>query len=298
MIEEQQIPASSCVVEIATPFNTGTGFYIKSHNIIVTNEHVIRDNKEVIIKGASFEKQIAKVLLIDEYADLALLSAPAKHDMPEVILRTDSTAIQGEKIAAMGHPYGLKFSVTHGIISNIEQKERGLLFLMHDAALNPGNSGGPLVDENGHIVGINSFVLKDGENLGFALPISIVSEAIEGFDQKEDKTGARCVSCRKFIYDRSPDSDYCDSCGAEILFPSHIKTYRPVGVPKIIEDIISQLSYDVRLAREGRNHWNIRRGSALARLSYHKNTGLIDGDAYLCRLPEEDLNAVYTFLLE
>ena len=285
------------VVEIATPFNTGTGFFIDQYNVIVTNEHVIRDNHEVIVKGGGFEKQIVDVLLIDEFADIALLAAPQHHNMQGLKLRMQ-TVTQGEQVTAMGHPYGLKFSLTNGVISNIEQQERGLIYLMHDAALNPGNSGGPLTDAQGLVIGINSFVMKEGENIGFALPVSSLTPILEGFEQREDRTATRCLSCRKFVYDHIIAVKYCDHCGAEVMFPSAIKTYRPVGVPKLVEDIITSLDHDVRLTREGRNHWNIQRGSALVRLSYHKDTGLIDGDAYLCRLPEDNIKDVYTYLLQ
>ncbi len=287
-----------CIVEIATPFSTGTGFYIKSFDVIVTNEHVIRDNKSVIIKGPSFEKQMAEVLLIDEYADIAFLSAPITHNMPDIKLRLVDPLKQGDQVTAMGHPYGLKFSLTEGVVSSVEQKDRDLELIMHDAALNPGNSGGPLVDANGLVVGINSFVLRDGENLGFALPIEKLHAVFSGFDTGTTGTVVRCQGCRKFVSDQQNDLKYCDYCGAEVLFPSQIQPYSPVGVAKIIEDIISDLGYDARLTREGRNHWNIQRGSALVRLSYHMATGLIDGDAYLCRLPEDNVDAIYTFLLQ
>jgi serine protease Do len=298
MVDKHIHRAKQCIVEIATPYNTGSGFYLKDYNVIITNEHVIRDNQVVIIKGQSFDKQIAQVLLIDEYADIAIISAPLKHSMPAIVLRLDRPVIEGEMVTAMGHPYGLKFSMTKGIVSSIEQQERGLDFIMHDAALNPGNSGGPLIDENGLVLGVNSFVMRDGENLGFTLPASLLAEALEGFDPVTCGTGARCLSCRKFIYDKLNDPRYCNHCGAEVLFPSKIKSYVAVGVPKIIEDIIQDLGYDIRLTREGRNHWNITRGSALVSLSYHKNEGLIDGDAYLCRLPPDNAKEIYTFLMQ
>ena len=286
-----------CLVEIATPFNTGTGFYIKQYNVIVTNEHVVRDNKEVVIKGESFEKQIASVLLIDEYADIAFIAPPKKHEMPELTLRLDPVAAQGEPILAMGHPYGLKISTTRGVVSSIGQRERGLVYIQHDAALNPGNSGGPLIDGSGSILGLNSFVLDKGENVAFALPLTEVKGALEVFSQPMIGTATRCIGCRKVIKDSQVTDNYCCHCGAEILFPSRIKTYVPLGIAKIIEEIIVDLGYDVRLAREGRNHWNIQRGSALVRLSYHKDAGLIDGDAYLCRLPEENVVDTYMFLM-
>ncbi len=287
-----------CLVEIATPYNTGTGFYVKSYDVIVTNEHVIRDNREVVIKGKSFEKQIAQVVFIDERADIALVRPPDVHNMPEIVLRTENAAVQGETIFALGHPYGLKLATTHGVISSIEQKERGITLIQHDAALNPGNSGGPLVDRDGHVIGLNSFVLVKGENMGFALPIAEVHHAMQAAKPEGAVTMARCRSCRNVVYDNQLERRYCKHCGAEILFPNDVPEYAAVGVTKMVEDIITELGYDVRLTREGKNHWNIQRGSALVRLSYHQDAGLIDGDAYLCRLPDQNVNEIYTYMMQ
>jgi len=288
---------TDCLIEIATPFNTGTGFYIKKFNLIVTNEHVVHDNKEVVIKGKSFEKQMAVVVLIDECADLAFIKPPTKHDMPDINLRLETEPVPGEDIITLGHPYGLNISMTKGVISSIDQKERDMVFIQHDAALNPGNSGGPLIDSHGKVIGINSFVLLKAENIAFALPIRDVIDTFEAYQQSKGGTATRCRSCRKVSYDAEEPSRYCVHCGSEILFPSGYHAYSPVGVPRIIEQIIANLGYDVRLTREGKNQWNIPRGSALVRLSYHKDTGLIDGDAYLCRLPEGEAKAIYTFLM-
>lgn len=287
-----------CLIEIATPYSTGTGFFVKAWQVVVTNEHVVRDNKEVIIQGRHVQKQIARVVFIDELADIALL-ALNNDEMPEISFHATELPKEGEEVIAIGHPYGLKRSLTKGVVSSVEQRERDMVFIQHDAALNPGNSGGPLLNAQGDVIGVNSFVMKAGENVGFALPISEVLPGLEDFSQTVgNRTANRCQSCRRIGYSDEKADSYCVRCGAELIFPSSIRPYRPVGVPRIVEDIIDSLGYDVRLTREGKNHWLVPRGSALVRLSYHEDTGLIDGDAYLCRLPEADANEIYTFLLQ
>lgn len=289
---------TDCLIEIATPFSTGTGLYIDAIGYIVTNEHVVRDNKEVVVQGELISKRMAQVVFIDELADIALLDI-GKVAMPAVVISERDLPAMGQSIIAMGHPYGMKMSLTRGVVSSVEQRERDLVFIQHDAALNPGNSGGPLLDEEGHVIGINSFVMKSGENVGFALPINaVVRDLVDLKNGLSHRSANRCQSCRNINFSDDSADDYCMHCGAELVFPSNIPSYQAVGVPRIVEDIITSLGYDVGLAREGKNHWLIPRGSALVRLSYHEDTGLIDGDAYLCRLPDHDLSDLYTFLLQ
>ena len=176
---------SSVVIQIATPYSTGTGFLLKDYNLIVTNEHVVRDNSEVIIKSTHLDRQLAKVLFIDESYDLAFLEiAPEKtKDFPLVKLAIDTEISQGDRILAVGHPFGLKYSATQGIISNMLHERGDINYIQHDAALNPGNSGGPLVNLSGEIVGVNTFIIEDGDNIGFSLPVNYLYEVLEEFSK-------------------------------------------------------------------------------------------------------------------
>ena len=133
------------VIQIATPFSTGTGFYLKSSGILITNEHVVRGNKEVVVEGVMVSRQMAKVLFTDPRYDLAFLECEANPSIPDVDLSDVEKAVEGETVSAIGHPFGLKFTATQGIISNAEHRENDITYYQHDAALNPGNSGGPLV---------------------------------------------------------------------------------------------------------------------------------------------------------
>ena len=135
------------VIQIATPYSTGTGFYLKKHHLIVTNEHVIRGSKEVVIDGHPFEKTMSTVLFSDPHHDLAFLSPPDDAQFQKVQL-TKRELADGEQVLAIGHPMGLKYTFTQGIISNSSRfmEEKSLNYIQTDAAINPGNSGGPLVN--------------------------------------------------------------------------------------------------------------------------------------------------------
>lgn len=286
------------IVQIATPYSTGTGFYLKDANLIVTNEHVIRDNREVVINGEGFEKQMTKVIFLDIRHDLAFLRAPHVIEAPAVELFKGKDLERGDVVIAAGHPFGLKYSTTQGIVSNIEEEKNDLVYIQHDAALNPGNSGGPLINERGEIVGINTFVIQNGTNVGFSLPVSYLQKTVEEFQAGEGQIGMRCSSCSNIVFEKKVDGNYCPHCGAKIQMPSKIDEYEALGVSKTMEELLDTMGHNVGLSRIGPNHWEIIEGSAIIKISYHEKTGLIIGDASLCLLPKENINPLYEYLLK
>lgn len=285
------------VIQIATPYSTGTGFYLKEPNLIVTNEHVVRDNAEVVVDGGGFKKQLVKVVFIDPKYDLAFLAPPQNSELPEVHLGTNKILHEGDSVLAIGHPLGLKYSATNGIISNTQHEMGGILYLQHDAALSPGNSGGPLVDKEGEIVGINTFIMKDGNSIGFSLPVRYLATTVDEFLAAGKKIGTRCSSCSNLVFEDTVENGYCPHCGAKVQLPAKSDDYEPMGIAKSIEEMIIQAGHQVRLARVGPNKWEIQKGSAKINISYHEKTGLITGDAYLCVLPKENIKPLYEYLL-
>ena len=286
------------VIQIATPYSTGTGFFLKKHNLIVTNDHVVRGSKEVVIDGNSMDKRLSTVLFSDPFHDLAFLSAPEGLDMKNIDLAEDSPS-DGDKVLAIGHPMGLKYTSTTGIISNSARRmgENDLEYIQTDAAINPGNSGGPLVNTDGKVVGINTSIYRDSNNLGFALQVHYLEETLEEYQKEAGKSGARCLSCSNLVFEDTVDEGYCPHCGAKITLPSDLDEYAPSGIPKLMEEIITNISHDVKLSRRGLNHWEIQHGSATVRISYHEKSGFIIGDAFLCRLPKENIKDIYEYLL-
>ncbi len=285
------------IIQIATPYSTGTGFLLKDENLIVTNEHVVRSNSEVIIYGKNIEKQLAKVLFTDPKYDLAFLQAPKMSDIPNVKIGRNKSVEQGEKIIAIGHPFGLNYAVTQGIVSNTTQEKNGVFYIHHDAALNPGNSGGPLIDSEGAIIGVNTFIIKSGNSVGFSLPVEYLVKTIEAFKTGEGEIGTRCFSCSNLVFEKNVKNKYCPHCGSKIEIPSAVEKYEPIGVAKTIEDILTETGHDVQLARRGPFYWEIKQGSARINVSYYEKTGLIIGDAYLCNLPQKDIKPLYEYLL-
>ncbi|MFQ5447257.1 MAG: trypsin-like peptidase domain-containing protein, partial [Saprospiraceae bacterium] len=284
------------IIQIATPYSTGTGFYLREPHLIVTNEHVVRGNREVVINGASVDKQLSSVLFTDPKYDLAFLAPPKEASLAQVLTSGGREVTEGDSVLAIGHPFGLKFTATRGIISNAHHMSHDIQYYQHDAALNPGNSGGPLVNVAGEIIGINTFVIQNGENTGFSLPVRYLEDTLRGFIAGQRKTGARCSSCRNLVFENTVEDGFCPYCGAHITLPSQEEEYEPAGIAHTIEVILEQCGYSTKLARRGPNAWEVQKGSAKINVTYYEPNGLIAGDAILCNLPSKKIKPIYEYL--
>jgi serine protease Do len=155
----------------------GSGFIVDSKGYILTNYHVIDEASRIIVGLQSGEKYRATVKGVDPDTDVAVLKIDAPHDLPTVTLGDSNAAQVGDWVLAMGSPFGLDQTVTAGIISKKERESQYFTafqrFLQTDAAINRGNSGGPLVNMRGEVIGMNSQIATstgDYNGIGFALP--------------------------------------------------------------------------------------------------------------------------------
>jgi len=171
------------VVTIRTDIAQGTGFIISSDGYVVTNAHVLSgglfanaitsDKKEILMQPIGF----------NEVLDIALLKIPSQNSFLEFTLSKDVEI--GEKVIAIGNPLGLSFSVSEGIVSAKDRNGVNNIpaYIQTDAALNPGNSGGPLINTDGKVIGINNFKVQ-GDNLGFALQSEYIIKAVNDIAMK------------------------------------------------------------------------------------------------------------------
>lgn len=286
------------IVQIATPQSTGTGFFLKEPNLIVTNNHVVEDNRSVVIEGTMFKKQMVAVLCTDPKYDLAFLAPPQGADLPEISLGEAATLTQGDVVGAVGHPFGLKYTTHDGIVSNTQHVMNDIRYLQHSAAINPGNSGGPLLNRAGQVVGVNTFIIGNSNNIGFALPVEYLASAIADFKKMDSEDCTRCASCANLVSEKNIENKhYCPTCGSKVELPSQAETYTPTGVSKTIEELLTKVGHDVLLSRRGPLSWEIKHGSAKIDLSYHEKTGLIVADCFLCQLPKDNIKPIYEYLL-
>jgi len=159
----------------------GTGFIISSDGKIATNLHVIDELQNGGVQLASGDRfDSFSVLAFDARKDIAIIKIPG-FDLPTVSLGNSNTVQVGEPILVMGSPLGLQGSVSSGVISSVRDDPAGGGFkvLQTDAAANPGNSGGPLVNRHGEVIGIVTFKLRGSENLNFAIPVNYLHGLME-----------------------------------------------------------------------------------------------------------------------
>jgi serine protease Do len=164
----------------------GSGFIISSDGYILTNNHVVdkaTDIKVSLADGRSFE---ARLIGKSPDIDIALIKIDTQ-GLPSVTLGDSEATEVGDMVIAIGNPFGLSHTVTSGIIS-AKGRVIGVgpydNLLQTDAAINPGNSGGPLFNSNGEVVGINTVIIASGQNLGFAVPITMVKEVLPSIKEK------------------------------------------------------------------------------------------------------------------
>ncbi len=156
----------------------GSGFIVSSDGLILTNAHVVREAKDVTVKLSDRREYPAKVLGLDTTTDIAVLKIDAKN-LPVVRLGDARQLEVGDRVLAIGAPYGLEQTATQGIVSAKGRSLPGdavVPFIQTDAAVNPGNSGGPLFDGSGAVVGINAQIYSRSggfQGLSFAIPINL-----------------------------------------------------------------------------------------------------------------------------
>jgi S1-C subfamily serine protease len=167
----------------------GSGFLISADGRILTNNHVISGSSKIEVRFSDGGRYTAKVLVADRADDLAMIQIDPKKKLPFLKLG-DSDALQvGQKVLAIGNPYGFQGTLTTGVVSSLGREIRnenstleGLV--QTDAAINEGNSGGPLLDSQGNVIGINTAILApSGGNIGigFAMPINRAKAMLEDF---------------------------------------------------------------------------------------------------------------------
>ena len=174
----------------------GSGFLVSSDGIVLTNAHVVDGAKVVTVKLSNHREYKAKVLGADRSSDIAVLKIDAK-DLPTVQLGDSNQLHVGDYVLAIGEPFGLEETATAGIVSAKGRSLPGdgyVPFIQTDAAVNPGNSGGPLFDANGNVVGINAQIYSHSggyEGVSFAIPINLAVQVKDQIVKTGKVTHAR-----------------------------------------------------------------------------------------------------------
>jgi S1-C subfamily serine protease len=168
----------------------GSGFILNKEGVILTNFHVIENGQQIQVTLSDKSNHKASIVTVDKGHDLALLKIDAPNLVPATLAETSSGLTVGQRVYAIGNPFGLSGTMTRGIISSIRSVRgpQGNLIedaIQTDASVNPGNSGGPLLNSRGEVIGITTMIASNGADqssgIGFAIPINTAKAVLDDF---------------------------------------------------------------------------------------------------------------------
>ncbi len=166
----------------------GSGVIYDSRGYILTNHHVIENADEIMVKLMDQREFSARIVGVDPMTDLAVLKIFSFSSFPTPVFGSTENLGVGEWVMAIGNPYGLDGTVTVGVISGTRRSDLGIAtfenFLQTDASINPGNHGGPLIDLDGRVVGINTAIAEIGSGVGFAIPVEMATRIADALIDK------------------------------------------------------------------------------------------------------------------
>ncbi|KAM6180079.1 serine protease HTRA2, mitochondrial isoform 1-T1 [Erethizon dorsatum] len=176
------------------PISNGSGFVVAADGLIVTNAHVVADRRRVRVRLPSGDTYEAMVTAVDPVADIATLRIQTKAPLPTLPLGRSADVRQGEFVVAMGSPFALQNTITSGIVSSAQRPARDLglpqtnvEYIQTDAAIDFGNSGGPLVNLDGEVIGVNTMKVTAG--ISFAIPSDRLREFLRRGEKKNSWFG-------------------------------------------------------------------------------------------------------------
>jgi len=196
------------VVVVKSPAGLGSGFIVHEDGYLITNFHVIEGQKHFTVtqfvqKGAELKRVIHKairIVALDAFHDLAVLQIEDEHEapFPKVVLSLEEP-VYGESVFVIGNPAGLERTVTEGILSHAGRLFEGSLYLQIDASFNPGNSGGPLFNGHGQVIGVVNMGSRIMQGLNFAIPVRHVTFLLDhieayAYDKSNSESGFVYVS--------------------------------------------------------------------------------------------------------
>ncbi|MDR0295707.1 MAG: trypsin-like peptidase domain-containing protein [Prevotellaceae bacterium] len=285
---------SKVVFKVNHAGGSGTCFYLKKHNLFITNFHVVEGFHELSIENTDKDRFLAKVVLINSVADLAFLSTENDFThLPELELNVERDVSIGEHINVVGYPFGMPYTITDGTVSSPKQLMEGKTYIQTDAAVNPGNSGGPMFDESSKVIAVTVSKLNNADNMGFGIPATVLNEMLShatAIDRSQ--FAVECSSCHNLI---TTKTQYCSSCGNKIddkLF----NKYSLTDLAVFCEEAISDMGINPVLARVGNESWRFHRGSSEIRLFVYDKSYLF-ATSPINIMPKQKLEPLLRFLL-
>lgn len=286
---------SKAIFKIMTSTGSGTGFYVADKDIFITNHHVIAGEKQVALQGQNRRRFLGNVIYVNNELDLAFIRSEQKPaDVPSITLNADTPIDSLQKIYVHGFPFGMPYTITEGVISSAEQLLNGRKFIQTDAAVNPGNSGGPMLSSEGHLIAVTTSKLTQADNVGFGIPVQQVLQEFKEFKPTNPNTyHVKCDSCSLLLTEKT---EFCPHCGNDID-PVVFEHFDLSLFANFVEESLNLMGLNPILARAGKDYWEFHNGSALIRIFVFKSNYLV-ATSPLNRLPKGDLKELLTYILD
>lgn len=295
-IENKLHKISEIIFKIITPSGSGSGFYMKNYDIIVTNCHVVSGFHDLSIEDFEKNRYLWKVIFMDRENDIAFIRC--QFDIPptlELEISDDTLLKSRDEVFVLWYPFWFPYTITKWIISSTKQLIDGKNLIQTDAAVNPGNSWGAMVDNNGKLIAItvSKIASYNADNMGFGIPVNHLKENIEILlNKKSDDFCIKCSACHNLVYEKS---SFCKSCGS----PIEKELFDQRNITKLsekIEEIIQKNGINPILARTSEEYWTFYYHSKYVKI-------LIDNDwdislsSPLFTVPKNVSSDFYEFLL-
>ena len=280
------------IYKIITADGTGTGFKVESRDFLITNYHVIKGSKTVAVEDHHQNRYLAKVAMVNPEVDLAFLHVEElKASKGTIKLDENNEVLNLQTIFINGFPFGMPFTVTEGIVSSPNQPMKGRNFIQTDAAVNPGNSGGPMLNENGVLIGVTTSKFTEADNVGFGIKHTDVIKQINEYNFDDVKYRVKCNSCDSYTVE---ESEFCSNCGNNID-KSVFEEFEKSHFANFAEEGLKELGINPVLCRAGRDFWEFHQGSALVRI-FVVNNNYLYVTSPLNKLPKDNLENLLTFI--
>lgn len=282
------------VFKVTHAGGSGSCFYLRSYGLFVTNYHVVEGYRTVAIHDNDRNPYRARVVLVNPALDLALLDADGDFsELPDLPLAADESLAIGRKIYVAGYPYGMPFTLTEGSVSSPKQLMAGKYYIQTDAAVNPGNSGGPMLDEAGEVVGVTVSKFTEADNMGFGIRVETLRNLLSSVGELDrTRYQVQCGSCESLI---AEEEEFCPACGEKLpegVFDEHRTS--PLG--EFVESAIRETGIDPVLARDGFDAWLFHKGSSEIRIFVYDGNYLFSTSP-INLLPKKEVEPVLDYML-
>lgn len=285
---------SKSIYKIKTASGSGSGFYLANHNVFVTNYHVVEGHHNVAIEDNDLHTFAAKVALVNIEEDLAILITDEKINAANTLVLGNLENIKSrDEVFVLGFPFGMPYTETQGIVSSPKQLMSGKHYIQTDAPVNSGNSGGPLVNKAGEIIGITTSKFTEADNMGFAVPVTVLQTILEVYAKsKPTQFSVQCPSCK---YVETTKTDNCDNCGADIN-ETIFEEKEISNLAKRIEEGLTRNAINPVVARNGYEYWTYYQGSSLVRI-YIYDGDFVCSSSPLNEIAPDNVEPVLRYLL-